>query len=49
MKYAEVLMPVPIAGTFTYEIPDELADAVKPGCRVIVPFGLRRFYMSKSY
>ena len=44
MKFAEVLMPVPIAGTFTYEIPEELASAVKPGCRVIVPFGLRRFY-----
>lgn len=44
MKFAEVLMPVPISGTFTYEIPDELADAVKPGSRVIVPFGLRRFY-----
>ena len=44
MKFAEVLMPVPIEGTFTYDIPEELSDAVKPGCRVIVPFGPRRFY-----
>ena len=44
MKFAEVLMPVPIEGTFTYDIPEELADAVKPGCRVVVPFGPRRFY-----
>lgn len=44
MKYAEVLMPVPISGTFTYDIPDDMDQTVKPGCRVIVPFGLRRFY-----
>lgn len=44
MKYAEVLLPLPLTGTFTYSIPPELAAGVKPGHRVIVPFGRKKFY-----
>lgn len=44
MTYAEVLLPLPLTGTFTYIVPEALADWVKPGHRVIVPFGRRKFY-----
>ena len=42
--YAEVLLPLPLQGTFTYCIPDEMLKSVRPGCRVIVPFGTKKFY-----
>jgi len=42
--FAEVLLPLPIPGTFTYRIPFNLNDAVKPGQRVSVQFGQRRVY-----
>lgn len=44
INYAEVLLPLPLAGTFTYSIPMEIADRVKPGSRVVVPFGRKKFY-----
>lgn len=44
MTYAEVLLPLPLTTTFTYAVPDELADACRPGFRVIVPFGRKKFY-----
>lgn len=44
MKYAEVLLPLPIYGTFTYRLPDDLANQVGVGFRVLVPFGRKKFY-----
>lgn len=44
MIFAEVLLPVPIQGTFTYKIPAEMENSVKVGYRVIVPFGRKKFY-----
>ncbi len=40
--YAEIALPVPVDGTFTYIIPDEIKETIAPGCRVMVPFGRRR-------
>lgn len=42
-KYAEVILPVPVPGTFTYGIPEQLQDLVKTGIRVLVPFGARKY------
>jgi primosomal protein N' (replication factor Y) (superfamily II helicase) len=42
--YVDVMIPVPITGLFTYRIPDELVHIIKPGCRVMVPFGKRKLY-----
>ncbi len=39
MKYIDVIVPLPLGGTFTYSVPDEWADAVRIGMRVVVPFG----------
>ena len=36
-KFAEVILPLPLPGSYTYSIPKELEDRVVTGCRVSVP------------
>lgn len=43
-NYAEVILPLPLHGTFTYLIPEEMTDQVGRGSRVYVPFGSHKFY-----
>ncbi|MCM1067025.1 MAG: primosomal protein N' [Muribaculaceae bacterium] len=43
-KFASVILPLPVEGTFTYAVPEALADGIGVGYRVIVPFGKRHFY-----
>ncbi len=40
--FAEVLLPVPVAGYYTYRIPFEWNDLVAEGVRVIVQFGPKK-------
>lgn len=40
--YCDVSLPVPLDQAFTYALPETLRHRVKPGCRVLVPFGARR-------
>ncbi len=42
--FADVLLPLPISGTFTYGVPSLLNDEVKTGIRVVVQFGSRKIY-----
>ncbi len=42
--YADVILPLPLANSYTYRLPHEMADTVEVGSRVIVPFGKKRFY-----
>ena len=42
--YADVILPLPPEGCFTYLIPDELVGRISPGMRVVVQFGAKRFY-----
>ena len=44
MKYADVILPLPLENSYTYSIPSDLEQAVIPGCRVIVHFGKKRYY-----
>ena len=44
MLFAEVLLPVPIMGSFTYRVPAEMEGSLQVGHRVIVPFGRRKSY-----
>ncbi len=44
MRYAQVILPLPLEGPFTYIVPDSLATQPGPGFRVIVPFGKKHFY-----
>ncbi|HZT33453.1 MAG TPA: primosomal protein N' [Bryobacteraceae bacterium] len=40
--YCDVSLPVPLDQPFTYSLPETLRHRVKPGCRLIVPFGTRK-------
>ena len=43
MRYADVILPVPLQGMFTYAVPDGMAVGV--GCRVLVTFGRSKTYI----
>ena len=43
MNYADVILPVPLAGLFTYSVPEGMAVGV--GVRVLVTFGRSKKYM----
>ena len=43
-KYVDVIVPLPIAGMYTYSLPPEWENCVSVGCRVVVPFGARKYY-----
>ena len=40
--FADVLLPVPVPGTFTYRVPLDFQENIRPLQRVIVPFGPRK-------
>lgn len=40
----EVVLPLPLYTTFTYRVPSEMRQGARPGHRVIVPFGRKKFY-----
>ncbi|MFN7992614.1 MAG: primosomal protein N' [Bryobacteraceae bacterium] len=40
--YSDISLPVPLDQPFTYALPETLRHRVKPGCRVLVPFGTRK-------
>lgn len=42
IQYAEVILPLPLKQTFTYRIPEGMP--LMPGARVLVPFGVRKYY-----
>ena len=43
MRYADVILPLPLQGTFTYAVPDGMTVGV--GARVVVPFGRSKVYV----
>ena len=43
--YADVILPVPLDGMFTYAVPPSLEHRVKTGQRVLVPFGRNKNYV----
>ncbi len=45
MRYVDVILPVPLEGTFTYSVPENKADGVRFGVRVLVPFGKSKRYV----
>jgi primosomal protein N' (replication factor Y) len=38
MSFARVALPLPLRRTFTYRVPDDLADRARPGAEVSAPF-----------
>ena len=45
MTYANIILPLPLDGYFTYGVPDALASRVQNGMRVMVPFGKSKTYV----
>ena len=43
--FADVLLPLPLDGLFTYSVPTDLEEQVKLFVRVVVPFGARKTYI----
>lgn len=43
-KFVDVIVPLPIASQYTYSLPEGMEASIQPGCRVIVPFGPKKFY-----
>ena len=43
-QFADVILPLPVEGIFTYRLPAAFAGLVQVGCRIIVPFGTTKFY-----
>lgn len=44
MKYVDVIVPLPLEGTFTYSVPHDQADRVRFGVRVAVTFGASKVH-----
>lgn len=44
MKYVDVIVPLPLEGTFTYSVPHDLAERVRFGVRVAVTFGASKVH-----
>ena len=45
MTYADIVLPLPLHGFFTYAVPPAWQDNVVKGMRVLVPFGRNKFYV----
>lgn len=43
-SYIDVILPLPLTGTFTYVLPEAMREEVNVGSRIIVPFGKKKFY-----
>ena len=43
-KFVDVILPLPLHGCFTYSLSEEIAEEVQIGCRVVVPFGRKKYY-----
>ena len=48
MLYVDVILPLPLEGTFTYSLPDTLAPQVRMGVRVVVPLGRSKTYTAMA-
>lgn len=44
MKFAQVVLPLNLKGTFTYEVPEALMEEIQVGVRVLVSFGGKKIY-----
>ncbi len=42
--FADVLLPLPVSGTFTYRVPFDLNKQIREGIRVVVQFGSKKIY-----
>lgn len=43
-SFVQIIVPVPVKGTFTYKVPQPLLGKLSVGQRVTVPFGAKKLY-----
>ena len=43
-KFIDVILPLPLHACFTYALPPSMSESVEIGCRVVVPFGKKKYY-----
>lgn len=48
MHYVDVILPLPLEGTFTYSLPEAMAGKVCLGVRVLVPLGKSKTYTAMA-
>ncbi len=46
MRYLDVLLPLPLEGLFTYELPEQWVSEAAFGCRALVPLGKSKHYVA---
>ncbi|MBK1895781.1 replication restart helicase PriA [Chryseobacterium paridis] len=44
MRYAQIVLPLNLKGSFTYKVPEELVPVIQTGMRVLVPFRGKKIY-----
>ena len=45
MKFADIIIPVPLDDSYTYLVPEEMEKDIVVGCRVQVGFGRSKTYV----
>lgn len=48
MHYVDVILPLPLEGTFTYSVPEHMVAQVRMGVRVLVPLGRSKTYTAMA-
>lgn len=48
MHYVDVILPLPLEGTFTYSVPEPIVAQVRMGVRVLVPLGRSKTYTAMA-
>lgn len=48
MHYVDVILPLPLEGTFTYSVPEPMVAQVRMGVRVLVPLGRSKIYTAMA-
>lgn len=48
MHYVDVILPLPLEGTFTYSVPEPMVAQVQMGVRVLVPLGRSKTYTAMA-
>lgn len=43
-KFVDVILPLPLHACFTYALPSGMDAEVQIGCRVVLPFGKKKYY-----
>ena len=48
MHYVDVILPLPLEGTFTFSVPEPMVAQVRMGVRVLVPLGRSKTYTAMA-